>query len=68
MEALIRAGTPADQRDLLLFMIAATWPDYSGPIGPGLGPFTLTDDYKNQAHKIANERVELAGERLAIMN
>jgi hypothetical protein len=38
---------------------------YAGPIGPGLGPFTLTDDYKNQAHKIANERVELAGERLA---
>ena len=38
---------------------------YSGPIGPGLGPFTLTDDYKTQAHKIADARVELAGERLA---
>ena len=38
---------------------------YSGPIGAGLGPFTLTDDYKTQAHKIANARVELAGERLA---
>ena len=25
--ALIPAGTPADQRDLMLFMIAATWPD-----------------------------------------
>lgn len=26
-KALIPAGTPADQRDLMLFMIAATWPD-----------------------------------------
>jgi len=26
-QALIPAGTPADQRDLMLFMIAATWPD-----------------------------------------
>jgi hypothetical protein len=38
---------------------------YSDPIGPGLGPFTITDGYRTQAHKIANERVELAGERLA---
>ena len=26
-KALIPSGTPADQRDLMLFMIAATWPD-----------------------------------------
>src|SRR6476620_10372359 len=26
-KALIPAGTPANQRDLMLFMIAATWPD-----------------------------------------
>ena len=26
-KALIPVGTPADQRDLMLFMIAATWPD-----------------------------------------
>jgi hypothetical protein len=26
-KALIPAGTPVDQRDLMLFMIAATWPD-----------------------------------------
>ena len=26
-KALIPAGTPADQRDLMIFMIAATWPD-----------------------------------------
>jgi hypothetical protein len=26
-KALIPTGTPADQRDLMLFMIAATWPD-----------------------------------------
>jgi hypothetical protein len=38
---------------------------YSGPIGPGPGPFTLTEAYKTQAQQIANARVELAGERLA---
>ena len=38
---------------------------YTGPIGAGLGPFTLTDEYKTQAHKIADARVALAGERLA---
>lgn len=38
---------------------------YKNPIGPGPGPFTLTDEYKTQAHKIADARVALAGERLA---
>jgi hypothetical protein len=38
---------------------------YSGPIGTGDGPFTITQAYKDNAQKIADERVELAGERLA---
>lgn len=42
-KALIPKGTPADQRDMMLFMIAATWPDEiksdstyqnDGPSGP----------------------------------
>ena len=38
---------------------------YSGPIGTGDGPFPITQAYKDNAQKIAAERVELAGERLA---
>lgn len=38
---------------------------YSSPIGTGDGPFTITPEYKDKAQKIAAERVELAGERLA---
>jgi hypothetical protein len=38
---------------------------YSSPIGTGDGPFSITQAYKDNAKKIANERVELAGERLA---
>jgi S1/P1 nuclease len=38
---------------------------YSGPIGAGNGPFTITPAYKDQAQKIAAERVALAGTRLA---
>ena len=38
---------------------------YSGPIKPGDGPFPITQAYKDNAQKIANKRVELAGERLA---
>jgi hypothetical protein len=38
---------------------------YKSPIGPSAGPFTLTDAYKRQAKKIANERVAIAGARLA---
>jgi S1/P1 Nuclease len=38
---------------------------YSNPIGAGDGPFTITTAYKDQAQKIANERVALAGQRLA---
>jgi hypothetical protein len=35
------------------------------PIGDGKGPFTLSDDYKDDAKTIAEERVALAGARLA---
>lgn len=38
---------------------------YSSPIGTTDGPFTITPEYKTKAEKIAAERVELAGERLA---
>lgn len=38
---------------------------YSDPIGTTDGPFTITPEYKAKAQKIANERVVLAGERLA---
>jgi hypothetical protein len=38
---------------------------YSDPIGTTDGPFTITPEYKTKAQKIANERVALAGQRLA---
>jgi hypothetical protein len=43
----------------------ATSTVYSAPIGIGNGPFTPTPEYKAQAQKIADQRVALAGERLA---
>ncbi len=38
---------------------------YIDPIGLGNGPFSITPEYKAQAQKIADQRVALAGERLA---
>ena len=38
---------------------------YTDPIGLGDGPFTVTATYKDNAQKIAAQRVALAGERLA---
>jgi len=38
---------------------------YSGPIGAGDGPFSLTPAYKQSAGEIAKRRVTLAGFRLA---
>jgi hypothetical protein len=38
---------------------------YVAPIGPGNGPFSLTDAYKQHAKEVARERVALAGARLA---
>lgn len=40
---------------------------YQPPIGAGGGPFTLTDAYKAKAKQIANERLALAGARLALL-
>ena len=38
---------------------------YVAPIGDGDGPFTLTAAYRAKAKKVAQERVALAGVRLA---
>lgn len=38
---------------------------YVDPVGAGLGPYTLGDDYAANTQKIAAERVSLAGARLA---
>jgi len=38
---------------------------YAGPVGIGAGPFTLDNAYMSEAKRIANERVALAGARLA---
>lgn len=38
---------------------------YQKPIGPGNGPYSLTDRYKRMTTKITREGAELAGERLA---
>jgi hypothetical protein len=38
---------------------------YTGPVGAGAGPFTLTEDYKNAAKALAKKQVALAGARLA---
>jgi hypothetical protein len=38
---------------------------YVPPIGPGTGPYAITPEYFQAARKLANERVALAGARLA---
>ena len=38
---------------------------YKPPIGAGEGPFTLTPAYKTAALKLAQQKVALAGARLA---
>jgi hypothetical protein len=40
---------------------------YVNPIGAGDGPFTITAAYKDSAKKLAQQRVALAGARLANM-
>jgi S1/P1 Nuclease len=40
---------------------------YASPIGPGSGPYALTDAYRDQARRIAGARVALAGRRLAVL-
>jgi hypothetical protein len=38
---------------------------YVGPIQAGVGPFTITADYQARAKKLADQRIALAGARLA---
>jgi hypothetical protein len=38
---------------------------YTAPIDEGPGPFALTDRYKEMAHTVAEQRIALAGARLA---
>lgn len=38
---------------------------YRPPIGPGDGPFTMTNNYRNSARALARKRVALGGARLA---
>lgn len=38
---------------------------YAAPVGPGMGPYRLTDAYRIKALAIAHDRVCLAGARLA---
>jgi S1/P1 Nuclease len=40
---------------------------YVSPVGTGIGPFQLTGSYKKAAKKLAQQRVALAGARLANM-
>lgn len=40
---------------------------YSAPIGVGVGPYALTDEYKVRALAAAKERIALAGARLAAL-
>lgn len=46
------------------FMLAKT-AVYVAPVGPGPGPFALDDAYKANAKHIAEQRIALAGARLA---
>jgi hypothetical protein len=38
---------------------------YAAPVGAGNGPFTLDASYKSKAKALAQQRVALAGVRLA---
>lgn len=40
---------------------------YASPIGPGAGPYVLTAAYKQRAGDVAEERIALAGVRLAAL-
>ena len=40
---------------------------YTAPIDDGRGPFTLTDEYKAKARTVAEQRIALAGARLAAL-
>jgi len=40
---------------------------YRPPVGDGPGPYRLTRGYRDQARRVARERVALAGRRLAVL-
>jgi hypothetical protein len=40
---------------------------YAPPIGAGVGPYSLTPEYREQARRVARARVALAGRRLAVL-
>jgi hypothetical protein len=75
-EALARQLPPPPQRQIADTRIQ-DWLDESGaiarrivyapPIGAGVGPYALTPEYREQAQRIARERVALAGWRLAVL-
>jgi hypothetical protein len=66
---------PAADARLAAEMSEATWVQesfdaakryvYVGPIGPGDGPFTITPEYFATARRVTQQRVALAGVRLA---
>jgi hypothetical protein len=72
---LAKEALPAAGAGLAAKMSEATWVQesfeaakryvYAGPIGPGDGPFTITPEYFATAKRVAQERVALAGVRLA---
>jgi len=69
-EALHAAESPLSRNLDVAAWIAESFNDtkqdvYTGPIQQGDGPFTITADYQKAAEKIAQERVALAGLRLA---
>jgi hypothetical protein len=77
LKAAIKAAEDLDDApdDKIAILDPAKWVDesfkiakasvYRKPIGQGLGPFEVTPAYKKQAKRIAQERVALAGARLA---
>ena len=76
-QSAIRAAQalPAADARLAVEMSEATWVResfdaakryvYVGPIGPGDGPVTITPEYFATAKRVAQQRVALAGVRLA---
>src|SRR5262245_14511587 len=72
---LIPAGTSEARTKMFIFDVQH-WIDESfneakstvyknPPIGPGIGPFTLTQVYRTAARTLAEKRIALAGARLA---
>ena len=60
-----RVAVTAGSRWVAESFRAAKASAYAAPVGTGGGPYTLDDAYKAAALKLAKQRAELAGERLA---